>query len=93
VAPKNERQNSNRNPAYHFVFSAVSKKKEQKGSAEKDRTPKWIKRNKRKVGVVAKTLKHHFVKVPRDRMQRKQPMLVPRFVAHFGDMKVTKIED
>ena len=55
MAPKNERQKSNRNPAYHSVFSAVSKKKEEEGTAQKDRTPKWIKTKKGKVGVVAET--------------------------------------
>src|SRR4029079_19072255 len=93
VAPKNERQKSNRNPAHDFVFSAASKKKEQEGTAQKNRTPKRVKTYERKIGVVAKTLKHHFVDVPGNRVQREEAVRVPRFVAHVRDMKIAKIQD
>ena len=92
MAPKNERQKSNRNPGYHFVFSAASKKKEEERTAQKDRTPKWIKTKEGKVRVVAETCENTFVDVPGNRVERKQSMFVPRFIAYFRDMKVTKIE-
>ena len=55
MAPKNERQKSDRNPAHHSVFSAVSKKEEEEGTAQKDGTSKWLKTQERKVGVVEET--------------------------------------
>lgn len=93
MAPKNERQKCNRNPAYCLVFSAASKKKEKEGTAEKDRAPKWIKTEIRKTGIIAEALKYHLVNVPGNRVQRKQSMFVPRFVSHIRDMEVTEIED
>jgi hypothetical protein len=55
VAPKNERQKGNRNPANHFVSPAVSKKEKEEGTAQKDGTSKRRKTKKGKVGVVAET--------------------------------------
>jgi hypothetical protein len=55
MAPKNERHKSNRNPAYGSVSSAVSKKEEEEGTAQKDGTSKRVKTKERKVGVVEET--------------------------------------
>jgi hypothetical protein len=55
VAPKNERQKCNRNPAYQSVFSAVSKKEEEEGTAQKDGTSESRKTKEGKVGVIEKT--------------------------------------
>ena len=55
MAPKNERHKSNRNPGYGSVSSAVSKKEEEEGTAQKDGTSKWVKTKERKVGVVEET--------------------------------------
>ena len=93
MAPKNERQKCNRDPAYHFEFSTVSKKKEEEGTAQKDGTSERIKTQEGKVGVVVETCEYHFVDVPGNRVDRKQPVFVPRFVSHVRDMKVTKIKD
>src|SRR5438445_10672849 len=47
----------------------------------------------RKVGNSLEPLKKHRVHIPRNSMDRKQPVLVPRFLAYFGDVKVAKIEN
>ena len=91
MAPEHERYDANRNPRYDLISSACPKKEEKERTAEKNGAPKWRKTKERKVRVVAETFEYHFVDVPRNRMERKQPVFVPGFVAHVRDMKVAKI--
>src|SRR5262249_2729447 len=44
-------------------------------------------------GNTLKALKQHRVDVPRDCLDREQSVFVPRFVAHFWDVNVAKIEN
>src|SRR5262249_34752105 len=93
VAPKHERQNRDGNPAYRLVFPVFSKDEEEERTAEEDRTAKRRKRDERKTRHVAETFKQHCVDVPWDGLKGKQPVFVPRFITHFGDVKVAKIEN
>ena len=92
MAPQNECQKPDRNPAYYFVFAAASKEEEQERAAQKDGTSKRRKTKERKVRVVLKTFQQHLMDVPGNRVKRKQSVFVPRFVAYFGNVEVTKIE-
>jgi hypothetical protein len=91
MTPEHERYNANRNPRYGSVPSACPKKEEKERTGEKNGAPKGRKTNEWKVGVIAESLEQHFIDVPRNRVERKQSVCVPRFVAHVGDMKVAKI--
>ena len=55
--------------------------------------PNGGKLRKGKSGLSRKPCKQHCVDVPGNGMNRKQPVFVPRFVAHLRDMKVTEIEN
>ena len=73
--------------------AACSKKEEKEGTAEKDGAPKWIKTKEREIGGVAEPFEQHFVNIPGNRVKGKQPVFVPRFVAHVRDVKIAEIED
>ena len=93
MAPEHERHNPNRNPRYGPVLSTRSKKKKKERTAEEDGAAKRGKAKKGKIRIVAKPFKQHCVDVPGNGVERKQPVFVPRFVAHFRDVKVPEIEN
>src|SRR5262249_9023681 len=93
VAPKDERQNSDGNPADRIICPAFSKNEEKKRTAEKDRTAKRRKGDEGKSRRAVEPFEQHCVGVPLDGLKRKQPMFVPRFVTHIRDVKVAEVED
>src|SRR2546423_12430558 len=73
--------------------SALAKKQKEKRARKKDRATERIKGDEREIGHIAKSFEQHFVNVPRDGMQREEPVPVPRFQQNIRDMRIAKVED